>query len=278
MFKKFVSLFLRFSSIFLALTTTYKALIYAQDEQQINSEEENISTPSLSTEPERWNFGKYRLRIGVGRPDFPDKEGFYQAHYGKEANYLLFGGDYNLWQKYVAIGVGVKGLYYTDRGHASLPADQLTNATSDSVNVLDAKTEFTISSIQSLLTLQASPFPLKYLTLDGWAGVEYLWFDDVRIIEDESADSPSTDDSTTKSNTQDMTKGARTSLVTGVALNILLNALDDSSVNSMRRTMGLGSVYISPFVEIVSRLGNSKKGINLDRNAIGISFTFESTR
>jgi hypothetical protein len=66
--------------------------------------------------------------------------------------------------------------------------------------------------------------------------------------------------------------------VTGFALNILLNGLDESSVNSMRSSLGIGSLYLSPYIEIIKQQKTGESDLNFDRKNIGIAFTFESIR
>jgi hypothetical protein len=99
-----------------------------------------------------------------------------------------------------------------------------------------------------------------------------LYFQDVRTNTGTVAK-----DSTEQATAPITVKGAKNSLVVGAAANILLNPLDDRSANSMRSAMGIGSIYISPFMEVAKAMG-TKKGANLDRTNVGIAFTFESVR
>jgi len=64
--------------------------------------------------------------------------------------------------------------------------------------------------------------------------------------------------------------------VIGASANILLNPLDEESSNSMRGSMGIGSIYLSPFMEIARTL--DKSGVKFGRTSFGLGFTFESVK
>jgi hypothetical protein len=216
-----------------------------------------------------WHFGSTRIRIGLIKPTFSDDLKFYERLYDKPSTYPTFGFDYSFLRKYVAVGFGVKLGYYTDHGHAAQSA--VDNPTANDVTVDDhGPTELTLLPLATVGTIQFTPFPKKYLVIDGYAGLEHLYFQEVRVNtgdgsspEGENAKSPIT------------IKGSRQSLVLGVAANIRLDPLDEQSVNSMRGALGIGSVYLSPFVEVIKAMGG-KSGVKFDRTNIGLGFTFES--
>jgi hypothetical protein len=234
--------------------------------EAVNSEPAN--SEAVDTEP-RWKFGSTRIRIGVVKPTFSDELKFYEKLYGKPSNYPTIGFDYSFIRKYVAIGVGMKMAYFTDQGHAA--QNSVDNPTDDDISVdTNGPTELTLVPFGAFATMQFTPFPKKYLVLDGYWGFERLYFQEVRV--NTGADVESTE---AKASSPITVKGSRDSLLVGVAANILLNGIDEQSANSMRGTMGLGSVYLSPFVEVVKGIGG-KKGATFDRTNIGIGFTFES--
>jgi len=247
--------------------TSSISVVYAVDESPLQSE---IESPVASTDLEDWAYGKFRIRLGILKTNFTDEKKFYQKLYGEPSKNISFGVDFNILRKYVAAGIGLKIGYFIDQGKAGKTS--VSNPTVDDITVDEnGKLELTLIPLQLTGTVQFSPFPVKYLTVDGWAGAEFLRFQEVRLV------SQSTEQEGESSTAPITNKGTRTSMVTGVALNILLNGLDQASVYSMRSTMGLGAIYLSPFVEVVSELG-SGTGVNFDRTNIGISFTFESVR
>ena len=64
----------------------------------------------------------------------------------------------------------------------------------------------------------------------------------------------------------------------GASANILLNPLDDRGARSLR-SLGLGYIYLSPYVEFLTRLySEEKEAVVFARQVWGIGFTFESVR
>ena len=70
-------------------------------------------------------------------------------------------------------------------------------------------------------------------------------------------------------------KGWKNGTVVGASANILLNPIDESAAASMRGSMGLGYIYLSPYMEIVRT--SSKEGASFGRTTYGLGFTFETT-
>ena len=71
-------------------------------------------------------------------------------------------------------------------------------------------------------------------------------------------------------------KGWSDGTVLGFSANFLLNPLDETSVRSMRNSMGIGAVYLSPFMEVVTAL--KPEGLSFGRSSMGVGFTFETVR
>jgi len=83
----------------------------------------------------------------------------------------------------------------------------------------------------------------------------------------------------TVSNDRTLTNvGWRNAIVVGAAANILLNALDEESSASLRN-IGIGGIYLSPFMEWIRTVGQpAGSTFSFGRNVIGLAFTFETVK
>lgn len=231
--------------------------------------------------PERV-FGTYRVRVNYNRPDFNDGLKFYDEAYGKPSAYPSLDADWFAWDWYVTLGLKFGLGYYTDDGHAL--KSKTAGKTKDTVTEDDVeqdqngKTSLTLVPLQASFAAEMTPFSGKWLVIDGWIGVERLYWQEVRtgggstttkaaMIADNSADNK--DETLTN-------KGWKNATVVGAAANILLNPIDEQGAASMRGSMGLGYIYLSPFVEIVRTKGDD--GVSFGRKIMGLGFTFESTK
>jgi len=243
--------------------------------------------PALTaTAPSNELFGQYRIRVGMARPNFNDGLKFYDKLYGDEKWYPTFGVDWFPWDYYVTAGLSFRFGFYTADGHAAKttsgkPKEDLTE--DDIIKDDNGPTSLTLIPLQVALTTEFTPFSRKFVVIDAWLGFEQIYYQEVRTAD---TGTKSTTPSTTTSfalaepaaaSDDTLTnKGWKTATTLGVSANILLNALDDESVRSMRGTMGLGYVYLSPFLEIARTL--SKEGASFGRTSLGVGFTFESAR
>lgn len=249
--------------------------------------------------PKNKIFGRYRLRISGARPTFSEQLKFYHQLYGNEHWYPQIQGDWFAWDWYATLGLSFRMGYYLAEGHAA----QSTRAKPDIAEAdfggdgaavqkdRAGPTTLTLVPLQMLLAAQFTPFSQKWLVLDGFAGFEYLYWQEVRtqpksaqaglrpaprlsrpyfgadVIAATKASEDTSDGYTNK--------GYKRSIVVGWGLNIAVNALDERSVASMRASMGLGNVYVTPFMEMVRQLD---KGVTFSRQIFGVGFTFESIR
>lgn len=260
---------------------------------------EGLITPRPPTDTRI--FGRYRIRIAGARPRFDELE-FYDDLYGDEKAYPQFQADWFAWDWYATLGLSFRFAYYSAEGHAAKankPKDQVVESDFEGAEP-PAKpdkagpTTLTLVPLQLLGAAQFTPFDRKWIVVDAYAGLEYLYWQEVRTKAQSSTSSTATGSSGTGTDTGTSSAAAmllaesegddddgytntgfKTASVFGVGLNILLNGLDERSVASMRGSMGLGYVYLSPFIEVVKQLDG---GASFSRSVIGVGFTFESLR
>jgi hypothetical protein len=246
-------------------------------------------------------FGKYRVRIAAARPQFDELE-FYDELYGDEKAYPQFQADWFAWDWYATLGLSFRFAYYSAEGRAAKankPKDQVVASDFEGEAPPARRDEagpttLTLVPLQLLAAAQFTPFDRKWIVVDAYAGLEYSYWQEVRTKAQSSTSATGTGGSTDTGGTGSSTAAAmllaetegddddgytntgfKTASVFGVGLNILLNGLDERSVASMRGSMGLGYVYLSPFLEVVRQLDG---GASFSRSVIGVGFTFESLR
>lgn len=230
-------------------------------------------------------FGSYRVRLSLARPDFSDDLRFYDKLYGREKLYPTLAADWFFWDWYATLGLSFRGGFYTAEGKAAKQIGRPVakfpdDLTSDDVQPDDnSKTTLTLIPLQFCLTAEITPLRRKWLVVDGYIGYEYLYWQEVRETKAASGASTSAviqTDSTPEASDDSLTnQGDQNGTVLGFSANILLNGLDEASANSMRGAMGLGNIYLSPFMEYARTLSKSP---DFSRTTMGIGFTFESIR
>ncbi len=228
-------------------------------------------------------FGEYRLRLGYVRPTFSDELKHYETLYGRPSGYPEFSADWYGWDWYVTFGVHLGVGYYTDEGHAGRIKAGVTKSkadlTADDIEKdTNGPTTLTLLPFKGCLTATLTPFPAKWLVLDGWAGYERLYFQEVRASASGSSAKAVLATAADESSNDILTnKGWRNSLVVGARLNIPINGLDQTTAASMRGPMGIGSIYLSPYVEHI-RTKTEAAGVTFARSVLGLAFTFETVR
>lgn len=234
----------------------------------------------LSTNRERV-FGSYRVRVSVARPNFNDGIKGYEKFYGSPHWYPQVGADWFAWDWYATLGLSFRMGYYTADGHAAKKKAGVSSTTPNkdlSVDDIEqdpsSSTSLTLVPFQACIAAEFTPFTRKWLVLDGWFGLERMYIQEVRNATTK-AKAAAVDGQGTGSSDDALTNHTwKNSTVVGVAANISLNGLDERSTQSMRGSMGLSSIYLSPFMEIVR--SPDKSGISFGRTVLGLAFTFES--
>jgi len=204
-------------------------------------------------------FGTHRLHLGVVYPKF-DNSNEYKLVYGEPSVGPALGVDYFFFDWFATLGLGFRMSYLTDRGKALIIRDGVI--TKDAAG----KVELTVVPLQLLGIFEATPFTAKWLVLSGWVGFEWAYFQEVRSDDD---DSETEDKDTTKLTNS----GWRKATVFGVGVSFLLDWLDSKSVSSMA-IMGIKSVYLTPYIEVVKETGSEP--FDFSRSILGGAFTFET--
>jgi len=248
--------------------------------------DEPTETLNLSSGRRDILFGAYRIRIGLAKPEF-EKLLYYDKLYGSEDVYPTIAADWFFWDWYATMGLSFRTGYYTAKGKAAKEIEKpLQDITAGDIEKdPNSRTNLTLLPLQIALTAEITPLRQKWLVIDGYIGFESLYFQEVRSSPNKSSAaviSPNKSDgdvALTNNGTKQLT-------VLGFSANILLNGLDGgASANSMRGTMGLANIYLSPFIEYSRALDRSPftnkvttKNPDFSRTTMGIGFTFESLK
>jgi hypothetical protein len=220
-------------------------------------------------------FGQYRLRVGGAKPTFTKELKFYDTFYGSPSYYPTISADWYAFDWYATFGVSVRSGFYTDEGKAARGIQDGRTVSKDEVNAENievdkqASTTLTLLPLQLCAIVQFTPFDKKWLVLDGWFGMERLYYQEVRASNKVAMiQTSSTDNDSALTN-----NGFKGSVLYGFGANLRIDALDEKSALSMRN-MGLSAVYLSPYMEQVQQ---TDKGANFSRTVFGLAFVFEST-
>ena len=224
-------------------------------------------------------FGAYRVRLSYAIPKFNGGLKSYKTAYGNANGYPEIGADWFAWDWYASLGVGLRAGYYTANGHAL--------QVNDGVNKTDPKTlgdgdvhidpngptALTLLPLKLLATAELTPFRRKWVVVDGWAGYERLYFQEVRKVP-----VAATNTGTTAAAPVDMAlvnRGWLNATVVGAAVNVLLNPIDQASSYSAHTGMGIGSIYLTGYSEWIRALDRNR--LSFGRTVFGIAFTFETS-
>ncbi len=235
-------------------------------------------------------FGSYRLRIAAAKPAFDDGYKCYDKFYGSPKVYPTVAVDWFAFDWYATVGFGGRVGIYSAKGHAATSSAGSTNKDCSKLVTDDnGPTTLFLFPMQLLMTAEFTPFRQKWIVIDFWGGVERLYFSETREQESTGKKTAITrimatdgTGTSTSSGTSSATespgsytnRGWKTSSVVGVAANILLNPLDQTSVKSMNKTLNVGYVYLSPYLEVVSAMRT--KAVDFGRTSYGLMFTFET--
>lgn len=184
----------------------------------------------------------------------------------------MLGADYTPWGWFINLGFGVRGGVYSDRGHAAKDVGAAGEVTLDE----NGSTTLTLMPFQFLGVARLTPFPRKWLVLEAWFGRERAYFQEVRNVQSGSAMLGKKGAGGIVGDSALTNKGWLSGNVTGVAGSLLLNPLDEGSVRSMARSLGLGFVYLTVFKEQVTYL--DKERVSFGRSTMGVGFTFETVK
>ena len=224
-------------------------------------------------------FGAYRVRLSYAIPKFNGGLKSYKTAYGSANGYPEIGADWFAWDWYATLGFGLRAGYYTANGHALQvnegvdKPDPKTLGDSDVHIDPNGPTALTLLPLKLLATAELTPFHRKWVVLDGWAGYERLYFQEVRKVP-----VAATNTGTTAAAPVDMAlvnRGWLNSTVVGAAINVLLNPLDQASSYAAHTGMGIGAIYLTGYSEWIRALDRNR--LSFGRTVFGIAFTFETS-
>ncbi len=219
-------------------------------------------------------FHQFSLGLEFSRPKFSTTDlPLYKDYYGKEALMLGFRLDWDvLRNKYLALGLLFRFSHYSDSGYAS-------QSSTEYVKDGNAPLDLTLIPLQLGVSLKLTPFSKKWLVINGWMGMERLFFQETRgSIADDTA-TASTSSTTTDEEVDSgvlTNKGWAQHIFTGFSLNILLNPLEEQPVKAAS-FMGIERVYLSPYFETsVPSQNKDRSGVKFKRVTYGVAFIFET--
>lgn len=248
------------------------------DATKIEPVHEATATESSSSSGTQHEFGKTvgktKIHIGYAQPTF-SKVKYYKDLYGSENGMPQFNVDRFFFASSFTVGLGFHLAYYKDSGKASLNKPSGDKAEKDP----DSPTELTLLPLQIVATAQLSPFPQRWITLQAWGGMEYLYVQEVRHPKTESTPTQTTPTSGTPTTTSEpktyVNSGSNYGAVTGVGLSFRLDSIDKGTVSTLP-AIGLRSVYLTPYIEQVTTIRHELG--KWDRLTMGLLFTFESLK
>jgi hypothetical protein len=203
--------------------------------------------------------GRYKIHIGGAKPKFTDKFINHDKYYGKTNVHPQMYVDYLFFDWYATLGVNFGLGYYRDEDKAAAASG----------GEADSSTELVAIPVQANVVAQFVPSRSSFLSLSVWTGLESIY-----VQESIHPKGASTDDTTDKASTT-VFSGWNTGRVVGAGLGIRLDPLESTSVSSLE-FLGIGSVYLTPYIEQVQTI--NRKMMDMTRASYGILFTFETLR
>lgn len=217
-------------------------------------------------------FGRYQIQVKFHNyPEFDDGLKYYEDLYGKTPRYGMFGADYTPWGWFVNFGFGFRTGMFSDHGNA---ASEISSATGEVTLDQNGKTTLTLIPFQFLAVARFTPFPKKWLVLEGYGGRERMYFQEIRNVSSSASVIDRSSNSGIVGDNVLTNKGWVSGNVVGAAVSILMNPLDEQSIQSMRHSLGLGFVYLTLFQEKITYV--DKDRVSFGRSSSGIGFTFET--
>ena len=219
-------------------------------------------------------FGRYHIQLNFhDHPEFDDGLKYYNDLYGKTPRYGMLGADYTPWGWFVNFGFGFRSGMFSDRGNA---ASEISSSTGEVTLDENGKTTLTLIPFQFLAVARFTPFSKKWLVLEGYAGRERMYFQEIRNVSSSSSMLVGSPKSGIVGDNALTNKGWLSGNVVGAAVSILMNPLDETSVRSMVHSLGLGFVYLTLFQEKITYLDRDR--VSFGRSSSGIGFTFETVK
>ena len=260
---------------------------------QLNIEESEQSNSDNKSSYSKKNH--YNLRIGVSRVSFPDLK-YFDAFYGSSPLQFSMSSDWQYFaSSYLNLGVGGQ-LSYVNIGGKQKVNPSVSDPDPSELQDAEGKLSLTMLPYQILLTASIKPFGTgSFISVDFWLGYEELFYQEVRLQDSSTssesnssstlfANTPSSKSSESTANKSIVNTGWNNGIVAGASINFLLNKLEEKNVGSMKRSMGLGAIYLSPYYEVVSKMGGKlliaqqkSNNISFAHQNFGLAFTFKTS-
>ncbi|MCX6117042.1 MAG: hypothetical protein NT027_05850 [Proteobacteria bacterium] len=247
--------------------------------QEIAQSEEADDVDLVKSGYKQRMFGSKKIQLGLNKPTFTEKGTLLEKLYGKPREYFSFGVDWFPFDGWVSPGISGKIGGFSWTGKAAKAADRSQPISESNLTVDEnSKAVLLFVPLQLAAKVQMTPFKKKWLIFDAWFGYEYGWWQETRPEDSDSASGATTAallaDAETEQKPVLTSKGVNNALIFGGSAHILISWLDEKSSRSMRETMGLSSIYLTPFFESVK--STKTGGYTFGRNLFGLGFTFES--
>ena len=244
-------------------------------EEEVKDVKEEETAPIVDRFKLHRKFGRSRVQVSMNRPKFDEGQKHYGELYGTPSLYPTLMADWFPADWFVNPGVSFRIGGYSATGKTAKSYNEATDTVGD-VNA-NSKTRLLYIPLQVLGKVEVTPFTRKWVVFDVWAGLEYGSFQETRESQDTSSSTTTTTTTTTTTSSDGKVltkKGTKMATSFGASANILVSWLDARATNSMNRTMGLGGIYLTPYVEVVRSM--SKSGLTFGRSVFGLGFTFET--
>jgi hypothetical protein len=167
----------------------------------------------------------------------------------------------------IPVSLGFAGGYFSD----SCKTFKSNGESAELIEVPDARTELKIIPLQFFARSMFDLPWLDFLAADVWAGMEKIYFEETRILSSLAAGGSASNGP--ESSKRLVVKGEQSGVAFGVAVNLLLNKLDEQSALGLYNSVGLGKVYLRLFAESGMQSGGDP---NFSRLAVGFGFGFAS--
>lgn len=237
--------------------------------------------------PEEYHEPQYSVKIAVGKPSFSSDLKYYEEFYGSTKPFfsLFLSRDY-FRSEALSLGWGVQFGYYKASGN-QMQTPKVSEP--DTLDKAEGKTSLTLIPYQLLLTAGYRPMGKhSWLSLEAWLGYEELYFQEVRseggTTGSGSIKGTSSKKDDTSSQKRAINSGWHNGVVVGASANFLLNSLDEKNSRSLKRGVGFGGIYLSPFYEMVLDMGSrvyiagkESSKVTFARQTFGLAFTFTTS-
>lgn len=219
--------------------------------------------PVQESKNEYFSFGSYKIHFGAWKPKFTDLDQ-YDLFYKDSSIALDLGVDYYILKKIIGLGLGLKLGYYSDSGNAYVYINN------ELIKDSNTKLNLTIIPIQANIILQLTPFFYKWVVVGGSVGIEQAYFQESRTLLTDTTLSSDSDDKKYYVNAL-----WKKNKVLGGFLSFKINFLDYKSTASLSM-INIENVYLTFYVNQISKLKSSDNGISIARQVYGVNFSFET--